>query len=53
MKSMLETKFGKIFLAVFITIIGGFLYWIGLPIWFILIFIGGMGVVFIWKAYVK
>jgi len=52
-KGMLISKFGKIFLTIFLTIIGGFMFWIGLPIWFILIFICGMGIVFLWKAYIK
>ena len=50
-KGMLETKFGRIFLAIFLILLVAFLMWIGIPFWYSFGFVALVFIMIVWKAY--
>jgi len=50
-KGMLETKFGRIFLAIFLILFLAFLIWAGLSFWYSVGFVTFLFIFIVWKAY--
>jgi len=50
-REMLETKFGKIILAIFLILLVAFLMWIGISFWYSIGFVALVFIVILWKTY--